>query len=66
MVVIMQIYKKPSDMKHVIEHFDIAGNTCIYYFNKYQMFRVLETKIMNQYIIHRWKGSIFINSTVLG
>ena len=46
----------------MIEHMDIDGMDCIWYFNEYQMFKLLETKIMNQYVIEKWEGYTTINS----
>ena len=65
MVQILTIYKKPSDMIPIIEHLDIEGRDCIWYFNEYQMYQIFETKIMNQYIVERWNGPANINSDVM-
>ena len=51
-------------MKSIIEHLDIEGKDCTWYFNEYQMFNLLETKIMNQYVIEKWEGYTNINSAV--
>ena len=65
MVKITDIYKKPRTMKYLLERPDVLGKDCIWYFNEYQIFRILETKIMNQYILERWQGPVVINSDLM-
>lgn len=36
----------------------------MWYFDTFQMYQILETKIMNQYIIEKWSGNVVINSTI--
>jgi len=65
MVEILKMYKDPVEIVPIIENFDIEGRDCFWYIANYQIFRLLETKIMNQYIIEKWYGGLDLNSSIL-
>ena len=65
LVLITEIYRKPNVMKYLLERPDVTGKDCIWYFNEYQMFKILESEIMNQYIIERWECDVLINSDLM-
>ena len=64
MLAMLTIYKKTSEMATILEHIDVEGRNCFWYLNEYQMFKILETKIMNQYILEKWEGPVVKNSSV--
>ena len=65
MVEILKMYKDPSEMIPLIENFDIEGKDCFWYITNYQIFRLLESKIMNQYVIDKWYGGLDLNCSIL-
>lgn len=66
MVAIMKMYKDPKEMVPIIQNPDILGLDFFWYINNYQIFRLLETKVMNQYIIDKWNGELDANAPVMG
>lgn len=65
LVVIIKMYKDPIQIIPILENIDIEGQDCFYYITKYQLYRLLETKIMNQYIIDKWFGGLDFNSSIM-
>ena len=45
-----------------MDNYDIQGKQSIWYLTKYQMFHILESKAMNQFIIKIWEGPMDINA----
>ena len=65
LVVIIKMYKDPIQIIPILENIDIEGKSCFYYITKYQLYRLLETKIMNQYIIDKWFGGLDFNLSIM-
>jgi len=61
----MKIYKHPDQMIPLLEHIDIDGSDCINYFIEYEMFGILESRIMNLYIIEKWEGPVIVNCDLM-
>ncbi len=64
MVKILSIYSQPSEITNLVEPRDLNGRSCMFYFAKYNLFQLMETKIMNQYLISRWEGNVTVNASV--
>ena len=65
MVEILKMYKNSAQIKVIVANIDINGLDAFYYIQKYDIFKLLETKIMNQYIMEKWFGDIDLNSSML-
>ena len=48
-----------------MEQMDMFGKSCFDYIMQYQIFKLLETKVMNQYILEHWLGPVDINYNIL-
>ena len=60
-VKILEIYKEPEEMIPLMERLDIDGNDCFWYLEKYEMFEILDSKIMDKFINEKWRGRQDIN-----
>ena len=49
----------------ILENIDIDGEDCINYMIEYEMFGVLESRIMNLYITQKWEGSVIVNADLM-
>jgi hypothetical protein len=55
-VKILEIYKDPEEMIPLMERLDIDGKDCFWYLEKYEMFKILDSKIMDKFINEKWRG----------
>jgi hypothetical protein len=55
-VKILEIYKEPEEMIPLMERLDIDGKDCFWYLEKYEIFKVLDSKIMDKFINEKWLG----------
>jgi hypothetical protein len=63
-VKILEIYKDPEEMIPLMERLDIDGKDCFWYMEKYEMFEILDSKIMDKFIIEKWRGRQDINCDI--
>ena len=50
LVKILDIYKDPEEMIHIMEIPDFEGRNCYWYFSNYDLYKVLDAKIMDKFI----------------
>lgn len=63
-VKILEIYKEPEEMIPLMERLDIDGKDCFWYMEKYEMFKILDSKIMDKFINEKWRGRQDINCDI--
>jgi hypothetical protein len=63
-VKVLEIYKEPEHLKPLLEQQDIFGRDCLWYITKFNMLHILDCKIMDKFIVSKWKGDIETNATV--
>jgi hypothetical protein len=61
---ILEIYKEPEEMIPLMERLDIDGYDCFWYMEKYEMFKILDSKIMDKFINEKWRGRQDINCDI--
>jgi len=47
MISLLKMYKCPNEIKPILDNLDVEGRDCFWYFQNYQMFRLMESKILN-------------------
>ena len=47
MVELLKMYKTSDEIRPILDNLDVEGKDCFWYFEVYQMFKLLESKIMN-------------------
>ena len=55
-MIIQEIYKEPEEMIPLMERLDIDGKDSFWYLEKYEMFEILDSKIMDKFINEKWRG----------
>ena len=63
-VKILEIYKEPEEMIPLMERLDIDGKDSFWYLEKYEMFEILDSKIMDKFINEKWRGRQDINCDI--
>lgn len=64
-ILTLDIYDSPRQIESLIEQPDLEGRDCFWYLLKYEMYQVLDTKIFDRYVTHKWDGWLEINSSFL-
>jgi hypothetical protein len=62
---IIDVYKDPSEIIVLMENQDIDGHNCFFYMQKYSLYIILDSKIMDKFIYDKWRGRIEINATMM-
>jgi hypothetical protein len=62
----MEVYKDPNEIIDLMENQDIDGNSCFFYMQKYSLYHILDSKIMDKFIYDKWRGREAFNSSILG
>lgn len=60
----INVYQEPEKLAELIEPHDFEGKSCLWYIDKYQMNKILNTKIMDVYINRRWTGNVQTNASL--
>ena len=63
---IMEVYKDPNEIIDLMENQDIDGHSSFFYMQKYSLYHILDSKIMDKFIYDKWRGREAFNSTILG
>jgi hypothetical protein len=62
---IIDVYKDPAEIIKLMENQDIDGHNCFFYMQKYSLYNILDSKIMDKFIYDKWTGRIEFNATLL-
>ena len=60
----MEIYTDPDEVMILVEQTDYEGNDCFWYLDEYDLYTILDCRIMDRVITNKWKGKYDLNSTV--
>ena len=64
-VKIMEIYTDPDEMMILVEQTDYFGHDCLWYLDEYDMYSILDCRIMDRVIQKKWSGKYDINASIL-
>jgi hypothetical protein len=62
---IIDVYKDPVEIINLMENQDIDGHSCYFYLEKYSLYRILDSKIMDKFIYDKWIGRVALNSSMM-
>ena len=62
---IIDVYKEPNEIIDMMENQDIDGHNCFFYMQKYSLYHILDSKIMDKFIYDKWRGRVEFNSTIM-
>ena len=62
---IIDVYKNPNEIIDLMENQDIDGHNCFFYMQKYSLYNILNSKIMDKFIYDKWRGRIEFNASIM-
>lgn len=60
----MNIYSDPVEMQILVEQLDYDGNDCLWYLDEYNIYEVLDCRVMDNVINKKWNGKFSINCSI--
>lgn len=61
----LELYENPEQILQLVKSKDILDNDCLWYMLNYQLYQILDTKILDLFMMNKWQGWISINSSIL-
>jgi len=61
----LEMYNDPDDLMDMVEQTDYEGNDCFWYLDEYDMYSILDCRIMDRVIQKKWNGKFDINSNMM-
>ena len=62
---IIDVYKDPNEIIDLMENQDIDGHNCFFYMQKYSLYNILDSKIMDKFIYDKWRGRVEFNASIM-
>jgi len=61
----LEMYNDPDELMMMVEQTDYEGNDCFWYLDEYDLYSILDCRIMDRVIQKKWTGKYDINATIL-
>ena len=61
----MGAFRDPDELLEIMEKPDVLGRDCFWYFAKYELHKILNTAIMDKYMLRKWHGREAVNASIL-
>lgn len=65
LVKVLDFYKDPDELMILIEQPDLEGNNCFWYLDEYDLYSILDCRIMDRVIQKKWSGIYEVNASIL-
>ena len=62
---VLDMYNDPDEVMFLVEQTDYEGNDCFWYLDEYDLYGILDCRIMDRVIQKKWTGKYDINSSIL-
>lgn len=62
LLIIFECYDNPDQIIQIIESRDYSNKNIYYYFDKYELLGILNTKIMDKFFQDKWSGRLEIQN----
>ena len=62
---VLDIYNDPDEAYLIVSQQDFQGHDCFWYLDEYNLYNILNCRIMDQIIKKKWMGKHDINSSIL-
>lgn len=59
------MYNDPDDVMILVEQTDYEGNDCFWYLDEYDLYSILDCRIMDRVIQKKWAGKFDLNAVML-
>ena len=61
----LEMYNEPEELMHMVEMTDYEGNDLFWYLDEYDLYNILDCRIMDRVIEMKWKGKFELNAEML-
>mmetsp|Transcript_27175 Transcript_27175/g.41345 ORF Transcript_27175/g.41345 Transcript_27175/m.41345 type:complete len:374 (-) Transcript_27175:1536-2657(-) len=61
----LEMYNDPDELMDMVEQTDYEGNDCFWYLDEYDLYNILDCRIMDRVIQKKWNGKFDINTTMM-
>jgi hypothetical protein len=62
---LLEMFNDPDDLMILAENPDYHGNDCFWYLDEYDMYSILDCRIMDRLIQKKWNGKYTANSHIM-
>lgn len=60
----LEIYNDPDELMILVEQRDYDGNDCFWYLDEYNLYSILDCRMMDRVIQKKWIGKYDVNSSL--
>ena len=60
----LECYNDVDELMFLVEQTDYEGNDCFWYLDEYDLYRILDCRMMDRVIQKKWQGKYDINSDI--
>ena len=61
----LEMYNDPDEVMILVEQTDYEGNDCFWYLDEFDLYSILDCRIMDRVIQKKWAGKYDLNATIL-
>ena len=61
---VLEMYNDPDALMVLVEQTDYEGNDCFWYLDEYDLYNILDCRIMDRVIQKKWNGKYELNTTL--
>jgi len=61
---VLEVYNDVDELMHLVEQNDYEENDCFWYLDEYNIYSILDSRMMDRVITKKWQGRFDINSTI--
>ena len=61
----LEIYNDPEELMLMVEQIDYQGHDCFWYLDEYNLYNILDSRMMDRVISKKWSGRFDINTNIM-
>jgi len=61
----LEMYNDPDEVMILVEQTDYEGNDCFWYLDEFDLYSILDCRIMDRVIQKKWRGKYDLNANVI-
>lgn len=63
--ILLEMYIDPDELMFLVSQPDYQGNDCFWFMDKYNLYNILDCRIMDRVISKKWTGKFEVNSAIM-
>jgi hypothetical protein len=61
----LEIYNDPEELMLMVEQIDYQGHDCFWYLDEYNLYSILDSRMMDRVISKKWSGRFDLNTNIM-